>query len=380
VAWSEGSTEHPQHLQELKADEKVMFREGAEENEDGYIERTFIYDENGTEIGWQSENIRHYYGTGLQRPDDVVESWYQREGLHSPGFRHTAITVILNHQIDEFGHIPSYYGRLSNGIVERREQCRFYLLRSNGLDGEETLPPDTLELDGDWGQQRGWFMTQAQAPRDIGELIASRAKRALVEHSYKIWSVDLANPTIWTLEDWELCAGTSDESAESEPRFTREIESDIALASRVEVRYADYRKRDENTVVAILPTAPHENVLTFDMPCVDVEEEIQMWGQTMLDASWVARVPGQVSTLPRRVKATPGDVLRVPVKGRPGEYSQFMIKTRTLAAPGAIGFEGTSWQKNVWTDPPQIVPTIRPVEASAWAKPRVFACNTICLG
>lgn len=380
VAWCEGSTAHPQKLEELKADDKILFREGASENEDGYIERTFLYDAQGREIGWQSENFRHYYGTGTQRPDDVVETWYQREGLHAPGFRCTAYTVILNHQIDDFGHVPSYFGRLSNGIVERREQCRFYLLRSNGLDGETTLPPQTLQLAGDWGQGRGWFMTQPQAPREIAELVASRSKRALVEHSYRIWSVDLANPTISTLEDWELSAtGEGGNEGEITPRFKRGLESDVALASRVDVRYADFRKRDENTVSAILPTAPHENILTFDMPCVDVEEEMQVWGQITLDAAWVSRTPCEVSTLPRRIKATPGDVLRVPTRGRPGQFTQFMVKSRVVEAPGALNFQGHSWQSSTYTDPPLIVPTIRPVDASAWAKPELFVTNSVAL-
>jgi hypothetical protein len=379
VAWCEGSTTHPQKLRELKADDKILFREGATENEDGYVERTFIFDAQGREIGWQSENFRHYYGTGVQGRDDVVETWYQREGLHAPGFQGTSYTVILNHQIDDFGHVPQYFGRLSNGIVQRREQCRFYLLRSNGLDGEETLPPEILELSGDWGQQRGWFMTQQQPPREIAELIASRSKRALVEHSFKIWSVDLANPTIWTLEDWELGAGEGGENGEVVPRFKRGLESDIALASRVDVRYADSRKKDENTVSAILPTAPHENALTFDMPCVDVEEEMQLWAQMTLDAAWVSRTPGEVSTLPRRIRAVPGDVLRVPTKGHAGQYTDLMVKNRVVGAPGAITFGGNTWRASVYTDAPQTVPTLRPADASSWAKPILFVANTVCL-
>lgn len=384
IAWCEGSTEHPQKLLELKADDQVMFREGALESEDGYVERTLIFDAQGREIGWQSENIRHYYGTGTQRPDDVVESWYQREGLHAPGFRRTAYTVILNHQIDEFGHVPSYFGLLANGIVERREQCAFFLLRANGLDGEEVLPPGVLNLTGNWGQQRGWFMTQAQAPREIAELIASRAKRALVEHSYRISSVDLGNPHIWTLEDWELGAmllgdggGTG---GDKPPRFSRGLESDIDLPSRVDVRYADFRKHDENTVPALLPTAQHENIRTFDMPCVDVEEEIQSWGQTMLDALWMARKPGEVTTLPRRIRAVPGDVLRVPTKDRPGQYTDIMVKTRTVGAPGPITFSGTTWEAAVYNEPPRIVPTIRPVDGTAYALPKPFVVNSVALG
>lgn len=380
VAWCEGSTAHPQKLLELKADDKIMFREGALENEDGYVERTFLVDTHGRQIGWQSENIRHHYGTGTQRPDDAVEGWYQEEELHAPAFRGTSYTVILNHQIDDFGHVPSYYARLANDVVERREQCRFYLLRSNGLDGEETLPPSVLNLSGDWGQQRGWFMTQAQAPREIGELIASRAKRALVEHSYAIWDIDLANPTIWTLTDDELSAMLQGEGGGDKPaRFSRGLDSDIELPSRVEVRYADFRKRDENTVPAILPTAPHENVLTFDMPCVDTEEEMQGWGQTMLDAAWMARTPGEVSTLPRRIQVTPGDVVRVPVKDRPGQFTAIMVKNRTVGAPGPLTFQGTTWDAAVYTEPPVIVPTIRPVDATAWAAPKLFVANSVCL-
>ena len=378
IAWGEASTAHPGILRELWADEKLVFKLDADANEDGYIPRTPILDARGVEVGWQAENIRHYYGTGTQPVDDIVEAWYKAEGHHAPAFRNTEFTVITNYKID--GHVPNFYGRHTNGIKHRREQCRFFLLRANGLDGDEVLPASALNLTKMTGQSRGWYMTQPQAPAEIAQLIAARSLCALVEHSYQIHDVDLANPAIHTLEDWELAA--RDEGGEAEggttPRFKSALDDGRQKPSRVEIRIFDIRKRDENSVPAIMPTATYESVQTFDLPTVDTEEEIAVWGAIMMDVAWVAE-PGAVSALPRRITATAGDVLRVPVKNRPGQYTDVLAENRIVAAPGAIQFEGHRWSAETYRNRPTIVPTPRPVDARTWAAPILFVANSVCL-
>ena len=379
IGWSEGSDAHPQHLVELLADDRVEFLLEAQPNEDGYLNRTPVLDAAGREVGWQSDHIRHYYGTETQPVDDVVATWF--ENGHAPAFRGCNYTVLVNFRIDGFGHIPTFYGRFSNGVVRRLDQCRFFLERANGLDGEEIVPREAIQLSKIWGQSRGWFMTQAGPPRAIAELVAARSFCALVEHSYIISDVDLANPTIHVLENWELGAhedGGGGEGGHESARFKRGQTDLISLFSRVDVRFADMRKRDETTVSAIMPTAQHENTQLFDMPTCDVEEEMQGWGQITLDASWIAGKPGEVSALPRRLNITAGDVIVVPDREGEGATS-LLVHDRLLGAPGAIGMKGAGWDASVYRDPPRIVIPPRPVDARAWAKPLLFVANTVAL-
>ena len=378
IAWSEGSDAHPQRLVELMADDRVEFSLSASKNEDGYLNRTLVRDAQGREVGWQSDHIRHYYGTETQPIDDVVATWF--DGGHAPAFRGCNYTVLVNFRVDGFGHIPTFYGRFSNGVVKRLDQCRFFLERANGLDGEEVIPPSAIKLSKISGQSRGWFMTQAGAPRAIAELVAARSYCALVEHSYTISDVDLANPTVHTLENWEL--GARDEGGEEEsesPRFKRGLTDQISLFSRVDVRFADARSRDENTVSALMPTAQHENTQLFDMPTSDTEEEMASWAQVTLDASWIAGTPGEVSALPRRIDVTAGDVVIVPPSEQGNAPASILVNDRLLGVPGAIGIKGVGWDGEVYRRPPRIVVPPRPVDARAWAKPLLFAANTVAL-
>ena len=389
-AWCEGSLEHPGKLKEFRFDDKIHFRDGAAPNQEGYIERTFVYDALGNEVGWTSDTIHHFYGTQTQPADDVLSSWYDGEG--GPALRGTCYTVVTGVEITSFGHVPNAYARIGNGVSDRREQCRFFLQRANGLDGEGAFPLSAIRLSKISGHSRGWFMTQPGAPRTIAELIASRSFCSLVEHSYAIWDVDLANPTIHDLENWELGArlqsGSDDGGDGGAPRFKRGRGGSAPLASRVEVRYADARKRDENTVSAVLPTALQENVMTFELPTVDVEEEVQAWAQVTLDAAHVSRVTGEVATLPRRLNVLPGDVIRVPrlaleepvvTNTRARELVTLLVRERTLGLPGPLELSGVGWSGHVYRNVPRIVPPPAPVEGDVFAPPLLFVANTVAL-
>lgn len=379
VAWSEGSEEHPVELLELKAGDKVLFRLGAAPNEDGYVARTpAVNPQNGKVYGWHSDNFRHYYGTSSQLPDDIVSTWW--DGGHAPALRGTSYTVIVNLQIDEWGQIPPLYARLSNGVVKRIDQCKFFLLRANGLDGEEVLPPSAINLSKIKGYSRAWFLTQPEAPRVIAEKIASRSFCALVEHSYHIWDVDLANPTIHVLENWELGARSSTSSEDGEPehrpRFKRGLDEAIKSPSRVELRYVDARRNDEYTVSALMPTAQHENVLSVDLPTVDVEEDMTAWAQVTLDAAYVGRTPGEISVLPRRFNIFPGDVVRIPNRAGTA-YTDMIVRERLMAAPGAINLKGIGWNRSTYAAPPKIIPTPQPIKPSIYGASLVFVSNAV---
>ncbi len=374
VAWCEGSEEHPVQLLELRADNKVLFRLDAQSNEDGYVARTpAVNPTNGKAYGWHSDNLRHYTGCESQLPDDIVTTWWTIGA--APAMRGASYTVVLNLQIDDFGHIPNFYGRLSNGVVARLDQCKFFLQRANGLEGEKVVPDEAIQLGKISGYSRAWFMTQPGAPRGIAEQIASRSFCALVEHSYAIWDVDLANPTIHTLENWELGAGNAGSSGHT-TRFKRGLDEDIKQPSRVDGRYVDARKNNENTVSATMPTAQHENVLSLDLPTSDVEEDITAWTQVTLDAAYIARTPGEVNVLPRRLNVFPGDVVMVPNRaGTP--TTSLMVRERTLGAPGSINLKGVGWNRDTYADPPKIIPKPQPIIPSIYGQPLVFVANSV---
>ena len=386
IGFCRGDDEHPYFLKTLWADDKKVLDRKATRGQDGYQQLTPIYatiDGQIRLIAEVNDTLGIYYGTSFQDPDPKVALWHPNN--RAPAYTFTCYVRISHFDVQPFGHIPTFYGLWQNGVVNRSDQCKFFLARG-GCD------PSRIDTSAIPGQSRGWVKTQLGGARDIAELVAARSFCRLVEVDGMIRAVDLTNPVSWQLEWSELrChivqhaglsgqgpGGSSGGQTVWPAALGGQITEEINLPSMRHVRFSDVLQGyDENTVTARFDSARHENVTTLDMPTVDDNASMHAWNRAALAADWMMKDGREIFLPPGRIEISPGDEVSVP-RGPEADAprEQYLVESLSAGTPGPVTLQLRPFDPGVFQNLVLPLPQEQQVPRNTRIAPYLFAADT----
>jgi Putative phage tail protein len=345
--------EGPLQIDKIWANEKVIYdRYGNDSKARGFS----LSRESGTGAD-MSEGLRLYPGNYTQLPDSWLEQVHAETG-GAPAYRGCCYFVLVKHALAPYNNaIPTFRALVQNGITRKREMVVAHVKRA----GVPDLHIDICEIH---GELRGAFQTQQGGARDFCEKIASTSLCDLAEWDAQIKDVNRVDATEYEIDENDLAAhlengggnssGAGGESNADSQSAIIGIQQDDDIPSQCSLRYLDPDNNHEPSVAIGLGhwTSPAafgtaNNDMSVELPIVATATEMIPLAQTIIDEAVAGRYSIDVSTLPRYIRHTPGNVLNIPTLNGP---MRARITNQVLGAPGPIRMECRSYDPGVYND------------------------------
>lgn len=320
----------------------------------------------GNIVAELSDKVQVYRGLESQPINPVLQEFHP-DGV--PAYIGVAYVLFNKLRIKS---IPRFTFLVRNAITGRREIVQHRLERCK-------TPSSRIVLNQISGTLCGAVVAQREGAAPLCDIVAATSLCDMASIDGMVTDRNRQSPLLWPLVEEELGAYESDSATSDAPeRWLLSTINEKDLPSRLKGNFQnpalDYAS---DMAQASRVTAQHVNEQSVDFPIAAHHGDMATLMKVLLNEQWAAKDSVEVSLLPHRIKAAPGDVFVMPGNDR-NKYLR--IGEQSIGPDGLLHHKTNSYDPAVYGQyPVNYVPPFPPSEVDVYEEPTVFIQDIVAI-